>query len=364
MNRTGIGDPVPEVWMKPDGVPGLVSIIIPAYNRASLIAESLDSVLAQTYRPIEVVVVDDGSADNTREVVREWTLKADAGLAVRYFHQANQGGCAARNRGLRESQGEFINFLDSDDRLLPEALQRKVGCLQSTNAPYCYDLGERVDEEGKPLGYHGRPWSAYDGLFFLTYHFDVVGPLIRRSLCIQTGPWHESLSGSQEVEYFSRLKLHGGRGVFLEKVGHVLLEHTGSRITNSPQYLRDALKVRELVLSAIRQAGPEYAHEASFEEGKLRLTYAADATRAYQDGHLEQALFCLKKAHQFGYSNWHVRAIFALNRRSLRPACLRLYFGLRGAVQAARRCLRRFAPHRVRPDPTEELYQRLENKQS
>ena len=326
--------------MRPDSIPGLISIIIPTYNRASLITASLDSVLAQTYRPIEIILVDDGSSDNTREVVTEWALKADVGLAVRYFHQANQGGCAARNRGLVESQGEFVNFLDSDDRLLPGALQRKVDCLRSSAAPYCYDRGERVDGEGKPLGYHGRPWTAYGGLFFLTYHFDAAGPLIRRSLCIQVGPWHDSLSGSQEVEYFARLKLHGGRGTFLDEVGHVVVEHAGSRITNSPQYMRDALKVRELILSTIRKAGPQYAHEADFEEGMLMLIYAAEATKAYHAGNLDHALFYLKKARQFGYRVWHARWLITLHEFLPWNLFVHLYFLVREWFHSFKNVLR------------------------
>jgi glycosyltransferase involved in cell wall biosynthesis len=349
--------------MSPESVPGLISVIIPTYNRASLIAASMDSVLVQTYRPIELIVVDDGSSDNTQEVVSEWALKADARLAVRYFHQANKGGCAARNRGLRESRGEFISFLDSDDRLLPRALQRKVDCLRAGNAPYCYDRGERVDGQGKSLGYHGRSWSAYGGLFFLTYHFDSAGPLIRRSLCIQVGPWHNSLSGSQEVEYFARLKLHGGRGIFLDEVGHVVVEHAGSRITNSLEYTRDALKVKELLLSTIRKAGPEFAHEATFLRGWLMLTHAQFAVQFHKKKDYRNALASLAKARQFGYCNWHVRAILAFNQSTFRPTTTRLYFSLRDLMHAVRCRVRRFRPAGGERDPVADLYKRLDAKQ-
>lgn len=339
-------------WIRPNGVSGLISIIIPTYNRPSLIALSLDSVLEQTYRPIEIIVVDDGSADNTREVVSQWALKADARLAVRYFHQANQGGCAARNRGLRESRGEFINFLDSDDRLLGGALQRKVDCLCSSSALYCYDRGERVDGEGGPLGQHGRPWSAYGGQFFLVYHFDTTGPLIRRGLCQKIGPWDESLRGCQEEEYFARLKLHGGRGTFLDEVGHVVVEHVENRVVGSEGHRESFLPAREKMLRSIQLAGPAYASEAEFLTTFLRLNFARNAIEAWRKGDHSLAVANLQKARGYGYRPWHVGWFLMATRILGARFCAPLYFGLRDWLHVARRRLAN-KPDR---DPVREMY--------
>ena len=102
---------------------GLVSVIIPCYNQAHFLDEAIQSALAQTYSHREVFIVDDGSADNTAEVA--------AGFGgVRYIRQENSGVSAARNTGLKESRGEYLVFLDADDRLLPEALEIGVDCLR------------------------------------------------------------------------------------------------------------------------------------------------------------------------------------------------------------------------------------------
>ena len=102
---------------------GLVSIIIPCYNQAQFLREAIQSALAQTYSHREIFIVDDGSTDNTAEVT--------AGFAgVRYIHQENSGVSTARNTGLKESRGEYLVFLDADDRLLPEALEIGVDCLR------------------------------------------------------------------------------------------------------------------------------------------------------------------------------------------------------------------------------------------
>jgi glycosyltransferase involved in cell wall biosynthesis len=341
-----------QSWMRPEGVAGLISVITPTYNRATFIATTLDSVLAQTYRPIEIIVVDDGSSDNTGPVIMEWKRKADAGLAVRYFRQENQGGCAARNRGLRESRGEFINFLDSDDRLLPDALQRKVDCLRSSPAPYCYDLGERVDGDGKLVGHHGRPWSAYGGKFFLVYHFDITGPLVRRGLCQKIGPWDESLRGCQEEEYFARLKLHGGRGTFLDQIGHVVVEHEENRVVGSKGHRRAFLPAREKMLQSIQLAGPAYAQEAEFLTALLRLNYAQNATQAWREGDCNRAVANLQKARDYGYSSWHVTWFLTATRLVGAKLFAPLYFSLRERLHNMRGRL----ANKPEPDPVREMY--------
>ncbi len=106
------------------GVPGLVSVIIPTYNRARLLGRAIESVLAQTYEPIEVIVADDGSTDDTADVVTRF------GPRVRCERQANAGVSAARNLGLRRARGEFIAFLDSDDAWLPWKVAAQVALLR------------------------------------------------------------------------------------------------------------------------------------------------------------------------------------------------------------------------------------------
>src|SRR3990172_1498077 len=104
----------------------LASGVIPTYNRAPLLPRAIRSVLAQTHRPIELLVVDDGSTDETEEVVR--------GLGepcVRYIrHAQNLGQCAAINTGILASNGEFVSFLDSDDEWLPAMIQKQLDEFQ------------------------------------------------------------------------------------------------------------------------------------------------------------------------------------------------------------------------------------------
>jgi glycosyltransferase involved in cell wall biosynthesis len=100
-----------------------VSVVIPTFNRAGIVTRAIDSVLEQTYRRYEIVVVDDGSTDNTPDVLRSYADR------IVYIRQKNAGPSAARNRGIRESKGEFLAFLDSDDLWLATKLERQVGLL-------------------------------------------------------------------------------------------------------------------------------------------------------------------------------------------------------------------------------------------
>jgi glycosyltransferase involved in cell wall biosynthesis len=104
----------------------LISVIIPAYNRAHTVAETVDSVLGQTYTNLEVIVVDDGSTDNTKEILRRY------GGRIKNIQQMNAGQMVARNRGIAESQGEIVTFLDSDDIWMPTCVERHVKLLQGT----------------------------------------------------------------------------------------------------------------------------------------------------------------------------------------------------------------------------------------
>ncbi len=109
----------------------LVSIIIPTYNRAATIGAAVQSSLSQTYRNIEVIVVDDGSNDSTHGVLGEF------GARIRVIKQANAGPSAARNHGVRESCGEIVSFLDSDDIWLPDKIERQVKLMTAIGESMC-----------------------------------------------------------------------------------------------------------------------------------------------------------------------------------------------------------------------------------
>lgn len=126
----------------------LVSIIMPSYNTAKFIEETIDSVLAQTYTEWELIIVDDCSTDNTDEVVAKYTDSR-----IRYLkNEKNSGAAVSRNRALREAKGRWIAFLDSDDLWTAEKLEKQIRFMEENKYSYSYTNYVEIGEDSKPLG--------------------------------------------------------------------------------------------------------------------------------------------------------------------------------------------------------------------
>lgn len=129
-------------------IDGLVSIIMPSWNTGKYIAQSIDSVLKQTYPNWELIIVDDCSTDNTDEVISNYTDKR-----IRYLKNSNNSGAAlTRNRALREAQGEWIAFLDSDDLWLPPKLEHQIAFMEQNHYSFSYHEYEKINEQSQKLG--------------------------------------------------------------------------------------------------------------------------------------------------------------------------------------------------------------------
>jgi len=185
--------------------PRLVSVVIPAWNAARSLSRAIDSVLAQTWERREVIVVDDGSTDNSL------ALLAGYGEQLRVVSQANGGPSSARNRGLREARGQYVAFLDADDHWLPEKLERQVALLEARpDLGFCSTSTTVVDTRGEPV----RDWpccnTAEPLLVTLFMHSSAVsgstsGVLVRRQLLLEAGGFDEHLRGFEDPDLWIRL---------------------------------------------------------------------------------------------------------------------------------------------------------------
>jgi len=180
----------------------LVSVVIPCYNQAHYLGEAIESALAQTYRPLEIVVVDDGATDSTFEV-------ATAYVGVRCVRQANQGLSAARNAGLRASHGDYVVFLDADDRLLPGALQAGAAVLDA-NPEVGFTVGRhrRIAADGTPLPVLQRPRVERDHYVSLVRRCWIAMPaavMYRRAVLDAVGAFDTMLTCAEDYELYLRL---------------------------------------------------------------------------------------------------------------------------------------------------------------
>lgn len=139
---------------------GLISVVMPSYNCAKYLPETIASIQSQTYRNWELLLVDDCSTDNTESVVKEF---AASDLRVRYHRlEAQFGAAVARTEAMRLANGEYIAFCDSDDLWLPEKLEKQLDFMHRTGHSYTCTAYEQVDEAGKPLGRVLRPQERCD----------------------------------------------------------------------------------------------------------------------------------------------------------------------------------------------------------
>ena len=170
---------------------GLVSTVIPVYNRATMLREAVDSVLAQTWRPIEIIIVDDGSTDDTPAVEAELCQRhPDTVQAIR---QANAGPGVARQLGLESARGEFIQFLDSDDLLLPEKFALQIAGLRSDpdadiayGKAYVRNHGERLPGPAQRTGECLR--TLFPALLQEPI-WPTMTPLYRHAALTRVGAW-------------------------------------------------------------------------------------------------------------------------------------------------------------------------------
>ncbi len=152
-------------------IDGLVSIIMPSWNTAGFISESIQSVIDQTYQSWELIIVDDCSTDNTDEVVASFDDPR-----IKYIkNDKNCGAALTRNRALREAQGEWIAFLDSDDLWASEKLEKQITFMNKNNYVLSYTEYEKIDEENNPLHIYVSGPTIVNRKKM--YHYDYIGQL-------------------------------------------------------------------------------------------------------------------------------------------------------------------------------------------
>lgn len=161
----------------------LVSIIMPSYNTAQYIAETIQSVLTQTYTNWELIIVDDCSIDNTDEIIATFTDSR-----IRYLkNEHNSGAAVSRNRALKEAKGKWIAFLDSDDVWHPEKLEKQISFMEKNGYAFTYTEYEEIDETSSPLGIYvsgpkkitkaGMYNYCWPGCLTVMYDRDIVGEI-------------------------------------------------------------------------------------------------------------------------------------------------------------------------------------------
>jgi cellulose synthase/poly-beta-1,6-N-acetylglucosamine synthase-like glycosyltransferase len=268
----------------------MVSIIIPAYNVALYIAETLDSVFAQTFTDFEVIIVNDGSPDTT-ELERALEPYLDR---IQYLKQENRGASAARNTGLQAAKGDWVAFLDADDLWLPNYLEQQLRFIQQENVDFvCADAAvfseSSVDHQtymdalmpATPGESPANGKVTFLGLVGAEQSLITSGIVSRRAPILEVGLFDEALRNAQDYDLWLRLARHGVRMAYQRQVLLCYRRHENSLSGSALNIYRRELRVFDKIEQAYgltpaerSEALPVIRHRRAtlqFEIGKLHL---------------------------------------------------------------------------------------------
>ncbi|MFC3283732.1 glycosyltransferase family 2 protein [Litchfieldella rifensis] len=269
----------------------LVSIVIATYNRARLLGQAIQSIVDQTYRPLETVVVDDGSTDETRNMVlafeRCWSHRD--GLFLHYLAQDNGGPATARNRGIQASRGEYLLFLDDDDLMAGDAVDHLVTALRGrSGAAISYGSYANASEEGVPDQAIQQPkpirsqQELLDNMIRGTWFVPIHGHLFTRQAVERIGEWNPLLPSQEDDEFILRAMLQDASFVPAPQARVFYRQHVGIRRSHpgiagswdergQTQRLQADLAIRELAFRELGQRGQLAQFQDAFAGWYRRL---------------------------------------------------------------------------------------------
>ena len=271
-----------------------VSVIIPVYNGDRYLAEAIDSVLGQTYQDLEIIVVDDGSTDDSFQIAQQY------GQAVQYFYQQNQGVAVARNQGIKFSQGEYIAFLDQDDVFLPNKLRKQVSCFEELDdaVGIIHSGWQRINGDGEILG-KVEPWHQAPTLDMEQWLW--WKPVLLSAMMFRR-PWLEKVQGldSQfkqlcDLDLAWRLTLMGCKTRWLKQVTVCYREHDRNDSLNTLVQARETAAILNKFFA--KEQIPE---EIRVLETSCRFhTMVWCAWRLYHTGHVQEMSNYLYQSYDY-----------------------------------------------------------------
>jgi glycosyltransferase involved in cell wall biosynthesis len=267
-----------------------VSVIIPAYNCDRYIIRAVESVINQTYQDWEIIIVDDGSTDNIRQVLDPYYD------LIQYIYQENQGAAIARNRACELAKGEFLAFLDGDDFFLPEKLAKQIACFDADPSLDMVQNGWLiVDENGKDI-YPVMPWEEAPKLDLKTL---VLYKSVRPSAMMLRREWWERLGGfdphfppTEDLDFALRLALKGCKSVWLKEILTCYRQHSTNLMSGGSKMMKSMETVMEKFFA--RPDLPQYIRDLKRAERFKCLLWIA--WRMYRDGYLPEMVESLEKS--------------------------------------------------------------------
>jgi glycosyltransferase involved in cell wall biosynthesis len=288
-----------------------VSIIIPAYNAAQFIGETLQSVFAQTFTDYEVLLINDGSPDTEALVLAIAPFRD----RINYIKQENRGASAARNGGLQMAQGEFVAFLDADDIWLPTYLEDQIAFTRNHDVDLICSDAIVFDEEGMDDDSYMDALSkdrsktghvTFDALIRGEQNLITSGVVARRESVIAAGLFDESLRNAQDFDLWIRMTLHGARLAFQRKALLRYRNREGSLSGDATNRINRELRVYRKILAEYRVTGAQRLEVESAIRRCDRELYLVQGKEHLNRREFSPALESFRKAKAI-QANWKLR---------------------------------------------------------
>ena len=294
-----------------------VSVIIPTYNRARFVLKAIQSVLDQTFNDFEIIVVDDGSTDNTRNLLTNF------GKKIRYFYKNNAGVASARNFGIQQSCAKYIAFLDSDDMWLPERLGKGVKILDSNKDTslvfsdiYRVKNGQRMKQSYFDL------YSPYKGFVFENLYlqdFIPTSSVVLKEECFKkTGLFDEDLPSCEDYDMWLRIST-SFRVKYINEPLVLFMYHSKNLSSDIVKGLQQQKKVLEKVNNLYPLLVNNFKHKAN---KKMALVAYLICRYLVKEKRYDEAIKEIKKSMKLNIFNWKIYLLlifsFVMEHRSFK----------------------------------------------
>jgi len=280
--------------------PPLISVVIPCFRQGHFLAGAIDSALRQSHPSVEVVVVNDGSDDQTDEVARRY------GHRIRYVRQANQGLPRARNNGIAVATGKYLLVLDSDDLLHPDALRWLVTAAAGRDDVLCVMGFRGFAEGGQPFPDRFPTDRGDPGALLLRTN---LGPphcyLSPRSMVVRLGGFDAGLRSCEDWDLWVRLVFAGAELVPVDRVGAYYRQHTQSMSRHLITMARTQAEVMSRIYFQVR-SDPAPVRRLGVESGELRRVLRCQIAREHSDAgyHLREQGNYSQALRQYALGAW------------------------------------------------------------
>lgn len=283
-----------------------ISVIIPTYNRSKYVVKAIDSVLNQSFKDYEIIVIDDGSTDNTRKTLEAYSNK------IRYIYQENSGASAARNKGIRVANGKWLAFLDSDDEWRVDYLSKQIErasevpgiCMQMTNCLFIALNGETRSyfEINRSLSeFRGMDYLFLEEPFcFVVKHgpWQIGSTIILRDALTKAGLFDTSLKISEDFDLMARVALQGSFGMIRENLVDIYrreesIESLANQAEKNPIQARES---DERIYEKLKRIKTLKYKECKTLNGLLSANRRAIGNILLRNGNIKGARVCYKRA--------------------------------------------------------------------